>query len=140
MITRWSPFAFSSPFNALPQVAPVNVKRTEGGYRLEAALPGFKPEEVEVTLDSGVLTISARHAEERKTGEGAYLRREVYSGTFQRKMTLPTEVTADDIKAGFENGMLTVDVALPPAAQPARIPVGTTPALSEQAETTEKAA
>lgn len=143
-LTRWSPFAtlpslFNGwePFPAATFRAPLDVQRTDGGYRLQAALPGFRPEDVEVTLEQGTLTIAARRSEDRETEQGRYLRREVFSGSYRRRLLVPAEVTAEDITATLENGVLTVDVKHAPASQAVRIPV--TPALPETTEQAEQA-
>src|SRR5690242_9038366 len=56
---------------------PVNIADTDQGYRIEAPVPGFRPEDVDVTFSDGVLTINARRREEQTRQEGSYLRREV---------------------------------------------------------------
>jgi HSP20 family protein len=128
-LTRWSPFVTLpslrgwDPFPVATFRAPLDIQRTEGGYRLQAALPGFKPEDVEVTLEQGTLTITARRSEDKQTEQGSYLRREVFSGSYRRRLVLPAEVTAEDIAATLENGVLTVDVKHTPASQAVRIPV-----------------
>ena len=140
-LTRWSPFAtLPGLFTSWDQFptptfrAPLDIQRTEGGYRLQAALPGFKPEDVEVTLEQGTLTITARRSEDKQTEhEQRYLRREVFSGSYRRRLVLPAEVTAEDIAATLENGVLTVDVKHSPASQAVRIPV-TPAALPEPVE------
>jgi HSP20 family protein len=144
-LTRWSPFVtlpgLLSSWEQLPAPtfrAPLDVQRTEGGYRLQAALPGFKPEDVEVTLEQGTLTITARRSEDRQTEQANYLRREVFSGSYRRRLVLPAEVTAEDITAALENGVLTVDVKHTPGSQAVRIPVAPA-ALPEPAEPAEPA-
>lgn len=130
------PILFGAREPALPafsQRVPVDVQRTDDGYRLQAALPGFKPEEVEVTLEQGTLTVSGKRSEEKKTEDGRYVRREVFTGSFQRRFTLPAEVSADDVTATFENGLLTVDVRYEPASRSVKIPVAG-PAQTEQTE------
>src|SRR5207245_1220036 len=94
VLSRWSPFATLYP---TATYAPLDVQRTESGYRLQAALPGFKPEDVEVTLEQSALTISAKRSEDTKTENGRYLRREVFSGSVRRRLVLPAEVKANDI-------------------------------------------
>jgi HSP20 family protein len=142
-LTRWSPFVtlpgLLSGWEQLPAPtfrAPLDVQRTEGGYRLQAALPGFKPEDVEVTLEQGTLTITARRSEDRQTEQANYLRREVFSGSYRRRLVLPAEVTAEDITATLENGVLTVDVKHTPGSQAVRIPVApaAVPEPAEQAD------
>lgn len=145
-LTRWSPFAtlpsLLSGWETFPATtfrAPLDVQRTEGGYRLQSALPGFKPEDVEITLEQGTLTITAKRSESRRSEqEERYLRREVFSGSYRRRLVLPAEVTAEDITATLEDGVLTVDVRHTPGSQAVRIPVAPA-ALPEQAEQPAKA-
>jgi len=145
-LIRWSPFAtLPSLFNGWEQHpattfrAPLDVQRTEGGYRLQAALPGFKPEDVEVTLEQATLTITARRAEDKQTEQGRYLRREVFSGSYLRRLAVPADVTAEDIVATLENGVLTVDVKHAPATQAVKIPIAPA-ALPEPAAKVEQPA
>jgi HSP20 family protein len=102
---------------------PVNVKETESGYLIEAPVPGFRPEDVEVTFTDGVLTINARRQEKKTTEEGNYVRREVAMGHYVRQLTLPAGVQADNIKASFDHGMLRIEVPRAPRPQPRRIEV-----------------
>ena len=140
VLSRLSPFV---RFSSLPSVffngwsspervwAPLDVQRTDDGYRIEAALPGFRADGIEITLDQGTLTISAKRSEEKKTEQGRYLHREVYSGSYMRRLVLPPEVKAEDIATKFEDGMLTVDVKYAQGGNAVKIPVdaGKTPEL-----------
>ena len=140
VLSRLSPFV---RFSSLPSVffngwsspervwAPLDVQRTDDGYRIEAALAGFQADGIEITLDQGTLTISARRSEEKKTEQGRYLHREVYSGSYMRRLVLPPEVKAEDIATKFEDGMLTVDVKYAQGGNAVKIPVdaGKTPEL-----------
>jgi HSP20 family protein len=110
---------------------PVDVSETEDGYRLRATLPGFKPEQVEVTVSDGVLSIDAKRSEEKTEENGRYLRREVFSGNYRRQLTLPGNVKAEDIKAEFDNGVLTVQVPRAPKPQPVKVAIGSGPAASD---------
>jgi HSP20 family protein len=102
---------------------PVDVVDEGNAYLIKAAVPGFTPEEVEVTFSDGVLSISAQHKQEwtSKNSTGNYLRRELTFGSYARSMQLPGDVKGDQIKASFENGILTIDVPKVPAAQPIKI-------------------
>jgi len=102
---------------------PVDIVEVDNGYRIQAPVPGFKPENVEVTYSDGVLTINAKRTEEKTQKEGNYLRREVAYGNFQRQITMPRDVRADDIKATFENGVLTVEVPRAPKPKPMKIAI-----------------
>ena len=134
VLSRLSPFVRISTLPSLfngwssPERlwAPLDVQRTDDGYRVEAALPGFRADDIEITLEQGTLTISAKRSEEKKTERGQYLHREVYSGSFMRRLILPPEVKAEDIATKFENGMLTVDVKYASGSNAVKIPIGAT--------------
>jgi HSP20 family protein len=109
--------------DALTYHLPVNIAETEQGYRIEAPVPGFKPEDVEVTFSDGVLSLRATRSEEQTREEGSYIRREISFGNYQRQISLPGEVRADRIKATFDNGVLKVEVPRAPKPEPRRIEV-----------------
>jgi HSP20 family protein len=102
---------------------PVDIVEVENGYRIQAPVPGFRPEDVEVTFSDGVLSINARRSQEETRQEGNYMRREVAFGNYQRHIALPGDIRADDIKASFDNGLLTLEVPRAPKPQPVRIEV-----------------
>lgn len=104
---------------------PLDIVDQGNGYQIKAAVPGFAPEEVEVTYSEGMLNISAQHRQEStsKDEKGTYLRRELTYGNYSRSVQLPGEVKQDGIKAQFDNGLLTIDVPKVPAAQPVKIQI-----------------
>jgi HSP20 family protein len=89
---------------------------------LTAPLAGFKPEEVEVSLADGVLTISAKHSEEKKTERDGYVRQEVVSGNFYRQIPVG-QVDPSSVTANVENGVLTVTIPAATEPQPVKIAV-----------------
>ena len=72
------------------------------------ALPGVKPEDVEITITDDRVAISGSFKEEQETEEQGYLHRELSRGAFQRSFTVPTAVRSDDAKAVFRDGVLTL--------------------------------
>src|SRR5262245_21439664 len=104
-------------------VLPLNVREVDSGYEIQAPVPGFEPEEVEVTFSDGVLKIRAQHSEASTRQDGGYLRREVAHGNVQRSIQLPGDVREDGISAHFENGVLTVSLPKAPRPQPRKIEV-----------------
>ena len=86
-------------------------------------MPGFTPEEVSVTVDGGVLTISARREQSEETKDGDYLRQERYFGSLYRQISLGEGVDGDKAKADFRNGVLSVEIPLVSKPEPKRIPV-----------------
>lgn len=93
------------PFRSLS--TGVEIARTEAGYTVELAVPGFKPEEIDIRLEDGLLTVSGKN-EKR---------------TVSRTFSLPEDVDEDRIEAKVEHGMLTLNVPLLPKAQPKKIEI-----------------
>src|SRR3954469_9322544 len=81
----------------------VDVKENESEIRLEAELPGLKPENVEITRENGVLTVRGEKSAERKEGDERYQVVERTYGTFMRAFQLPQGVDENQIKADFEH-------------------------------------
>jgi len=85
----------------------------DGHYLLRAELPGIDPaKDVEITVQDGELVIKAERSE-KKEAKG---RSEFCYGSFTRSVTLPAGANEEDIKATYDNGILTVDVAVPKQA------------------------
>ena len=88
-----------------------DVKETEEGYELDVELPGFKKEEIKLELNSGYLTISTEKSLEKKEeNKGKVLRQARYSCTMQRSFYVGGSITEEDIKAKYENGVLSLTV------------------------------
>jgi HSP20 family protein len=104
---------------------PVDIRQSEDAFTIEASVAGFRPEDVEVTFDDGVLTIRGTHRDEQEQNSGSYVRRERKQTSVFRQISLPAEVRADEIKANFSNGVLTITVPRAQKAQPKRIQVTT---------------
>ena len=105
----------------------VNVDETPDALRLTAELPGVSSDDVEINLENNVLTIRGEKHEER-TEEDAEHRVHLWerrSGSFTRSFTLPRTVSAEDITAEFENGVLTVMMPKAPESRGRRIEVAT---------------
>jgi HSP20 family protein len=85
---------------------------------VKAELPGVKKEDVDVSVSDNKLIISGERQKEEKVEEKDYYMMESAYGKFQRSISLPKEVKAEDIKAAFKNGILTVNI--PGAAEKAR--------------------
>jgi len=83
----------------------------DGDIVVRTELPGVKPDDVDVTLHNGVLTIAGeRKAEEQREGTGYYVRERRY-GSFRRSMTLPQGVDESSISARYDDGVLEVRVS-----------------------------
>jgi len=106
---------------------PLDIVDRDDAYQVKAAMPGFNPEDVEVTFADGLLNIKAQRKQESESKDGTYLRRELSFRDFARSIQLPGDIKQADITAGFENGLLTIDIPKVPSPRPVKIPVrGTT--------------
>lgn len=113
---------------------PLNVYGTAEELKVEALLPGVSPEDVQVDLDRGVLTIAARrHGWEPAEGQQWFLR-EVQPGQFSRSLTLPFPVEVEKADANFTNGILTLTLPKAASARPKRIQIGTAQSQAQIAE------
>ncbi len=104
---------------------PVDIRQSDAAFTIEASVPGFDPQNVEVTFEDGVLSIKGTYDDEHERTGAGYVRRERRTGSVYRQIGLPAEVRADEISAAFHNGVLTVTVPRAAKAQPKRIPVST---------------
>ena len=100
---------------------PLDVTTTNDELVIQAALPGVKPDEVDITVENGTLTIRGETRTERNEGEGDYLVREIRRGTFSRSISLPNGVEPDKASATFENGILTLRVPKAEQVKPRQI-------------------
>lgn len=89
-----------------------DVKETDNGYELDIDLPGFKKDEITAHLEDGYLTVSAAKGvdKDEKDKEGRYIRRERYSGSMTRSFYVGNAVTEQDIKAKYEDGILSLSI------------------------------
>ena len=89
-----------------------DVKETETGYEVDVDLPGFKKEDLRLELHDGTLTISAEKNLEKneENKEGKVLRQERYSGAMSRSFYVGDQMTEEDIKARYEDGVLHLSI------------------------------
>ena len=93
------------------RVMKTDLKEHEDGYELSVDLPGFKKEQIELQLQNGYLTITASKGleEENKDKKGRLVHQERYTGSMTRSFYIGEHLTEEDVKAKFENGVLTLD-------------------------------
>ncbi len=102
---------------------PIDVFDTADAIVLKAELPGLTPDDVEVEVDDGVLSIRGERRFTEQVEEGRYHRLERAYGQFARSLSLPTGVRADDITATFTDGVLEVRVPKADEVRPRKITV-----------------
>ena len=98
--------------------------RRDDAVELRFDLPGIDTASIDVTVDRGVLTVSAKRSEEYAEGERPFIRERVM-GTFTRGVRLSDRVDADNISAAYDGGVLSVRVPMVERAQPRKIDVST---------------
>ena len=93
-------------------VMKTDIVEKEDRFELLVDLPGFNKEDVKVELKEGYLNIEAERSssKDEKDEEGTFIRRERYTGTCSRSFYVGEEFKQEDIKAKFENGILTITV------------------------------
>ena len=120
----WNPFSemeemekrfFNNNFFSSPSLAEFKTDITDEGdhYTLKADLPGFKKDEIKVSLEDGYLTIEAAKGldeDEQEKKSGKYIRKERYAGSCQRSFYVGDNLTQEDIKGEFKHGILTLNV------------------------------
>jgi HSP20 family protein len=92
---------------------------------VEAHLPGMQPEDLDVNVERGVLTISGRMASEQERTERTYLLREKRAGRFSRSLQLPAAYQTENCQADYEQGVLRLTFPKAEAAKSRRIQIGT---------------
>jgi HSP20 family protein len=100
----------------------LDVIETDDAFVVKAALPGWTPEQVEITLDKHVLTLKGEAQEEAEGGKLHW--KEISRAAFSRSLRLPQGIDADAVTAKFEHGVLTVTVPKAEVAKPRAIKIG----------------
>jgi HSP20 family protein len=141
----WSPFgpefdalvrrAFAAPLGVSRSFVPAADVRTEGAdILITLELPGVDAgSTVDVALDGRRLVVSGRRAADRRTERNGFVVREIRSGSFHRAFPLPEGVTAEQVSADYDAGLLTVRIrdAVADAPKPVTVPVRGLPATGE---------
>lgn len=143
-ITRWDPFGeitqmrramdrlfdegFPRPWRLLgwegtEALLPLDVYETEDELVVKAALPGIKPEDVDVSITGETLSIKGEYKVEEETKKRSYYLQERRFGSFHRAITLPTQVESEKAEAVFEHGVLTLTMPKSEAVKPKTIKV-----------------
>jgi len=108
---------------------PLDVTSGPDAVTIEASLPGFRPEDVEITIENGTLNIHAESESENREGEGETRVTEIRRGSVSRTITLPTGLEPDKATASYEHGMLKLRIPKAEAVKPRQIHI--TPTAGE---------
>ena len=90
---------------------------------VKTELPGMKKEDISISLQDGVLTLSGERKGDCDCGTGGTAHRERWIGRFQRSISLPAKVDTKSIKATYTDGILSIEMAKAEEAKPKQIPV-----------------
>ncbi len=142
-IIRWEPFremmslrdamdrlfedSFVRPWHFWPGMGggelPLDMYQTANDVVVKAALPGVKPEEVDISITGDTLTIRGEHKEEQEVKQEDYFYKEHRFGSFSRSVTIPVQVKSDKAEATFDNGILTLTLPKAEEIKPRQIKV-----------------
>ncbi len=100
-----------------------DIRETEEAFLVEAELPGIAKDDVTVTFEDGVLSLSGERKFEEESGEGTLRRVERSYGSFTRSFRLPREVDAEAVTAAYADGVLTVTIPKTETAKPRTIEI-----------------
>ncbi|TDD00740.1 Hsp20/alpha crystallin family protein [Nonomuraea deserti] len=109
-------------FDSGSAVMPMDGLRRDDDVLLRFDLPGIDPDSIEVTIDRGVLSVSARREEEVAENERLFVR-ERPMGTFTRRVYLSEHLDSEEIDAGYANGVLTVRIPVLERARPRKVEI-----------------
>ncbi len=141
-LTRWEPFRemrrmhdmldqlmdrslidYPSSISDRLSFLPLDVYQTEENIVVKASAPGLKSEDLNISITGDTLTIQGETTEEKEETGAQYYLKERRASSFSRSVTLPTMVKAEDAKAEFENGVLTLTLPKVEEVKPKTITV-----------------
>lgn len=134
-LTRWDPFAELSALQKqffgddwMSPIKGINIPTTDvftkdNQLMVEAHLPNFEQDDINIQIDEGALVISANRQEKEEDKDKQYVVRES-SSSFYRRIALPDRADADKIEAQLDDGVLKVSVPLTPLPEPKKIAIG----------------
>jgi HSP20 family protein len=120
LLTSFDPF---STYRGVRTALPMDGIRREDDIVLRFDLPGVSQENIEVSVDRGVLSVSAKRDEEKADSERPFIRERV-AGTLRRRVYLGDAYDVGQVEAAYENGVLTVRVPLAEQAKARKVEIG----------------
>jgi HSP20 family protein len=120
-LRSWDPFDYTSRTH-LPHF-PVDVRQEGDQTIIEAELPGVKKDDLNISIEGNVLTISAESKQEHEENESNFYMKERFQGKVSRSFRLPEEADTNKVDANLQNGVLTLRIPTKETAKPKRIEV-----------------
>ena len=120
--------AFTRPFSlrnggSTWSSLPIDMYQTNDEVVVKAVVPGFRPDQVQISITGDVLTIRGELTQEEEKKDKAWHLREQRLGSFERSVELPVSVTSDKATAEFENGVLTITLPKAEEVKPKSISI-----------------
>lgn len=101
----------------------VDIREEEDRYQMEAEIPGFNEEDIQINVNDGILTLSSEMKKEEERKDKGYLVRERRCSTFQRSFVLPKNADAEGISASYKDGILELEIPKRAEAKPRAIKI-----------------
>ena len=137
---RWNPWSVRAPFGRsldryfsdTPSYTwwrnsgnlRIDVEDKSDQYSLTASLPGFEPDDVDISITGRTVTVSAESKQETENSEDSYVLRERYSGSLIRRLILPGAIDAANGTSEFKNGVLTISLPKASGAETHKVAIG----------------
>jgi HSP20 family protein len=112
-IANWTRLGVEGDGRKLDWAPSADISETDKEYVIRAELPAVKKEDVQVTLDNGMITIKGERKQQKEDKNEKFHRVESFYGTFERRFSLPENVNADSIRCESKEGILTVHIPKP---------------------------
>jgi HSP20 family protein len=101
----------------------VDIKETDSAFEIRADIPGVNPDDIEVHMEKGILSIKGERESETRDEKEGYKRIERQHGVFYRRFSLPDTANADKISAKSSNGVLEISIPKQDEVKPRKITV-----------------
>jgi len=122
----WLRFPFGREFferEASPTRPAIETRVEEGKFIVRTDLPGIDPKDIDIKVVGDVLTIKGSREEKTEKKKADYFRREIRYGSFERSISLPEGIKAEDLKAIYRDGILELTAPMPKEATPKEVKI-----------------
>jgi HSP20 family protein len=122
----FSRFPFEGFFReaeATPARPPLETFVHEGRFMVRTDLPGIDPKNIEIKVVGDVLTIKGSREDKEETKKADFFRREIRYGSFERSISLPEGIKAEDLKASYRDGVLELSASMPKEIAPKEVKI-----------------
>lgn len=115
---------FLKDWEALSTLRPALESYVEGDkFTVRMELPGIDPKKVDIKVAGGVLTVKGSREQKTETKKNDFYRREIRYGSFERSVSLPEGIKAEDLKATYRDGILELTASMPKEAAPKAVKI-----------------